>query len=219
MKSRAVLLLALTPLLAGCDETRFALDPLGEPRACDATLAGVWRIVDDGDGAPEYVHLEDDCDVRLLRTPRASEGGLERDAASRPPVRLSPAIGRIDGTLLLTLTDEDFHRAADPEAGDTGHPGSTGGFHVYRLEVRGGTASLRPVDHRAVAKAIIDERLRGSVSKNDDGLKNLLELDLGATRELVRERWLFRRDDPLRLERVAPGDLPAGIRRQVGLSP
>jgi hypothetical protein len=219
MNLRPLLLLPLFALLAACDETRFPLDPLGEPRACDPSLAGVWRIVDDAEDAPEYIHVRADCDVRLLRPAPGGEGGLELDAAARPPIALSPAIGRVDGTLHVTLTDEDFHRAAEDAPGDTGHPGSTGGFHVYRLELRGDAASLLPVDHKAVAKAIIDERLRGSVSKTEEGLKNLLDLDLGASRALLRERWLFRRDDPLRLVRAAPDSLPTGIRRQLGDAP
>lgn len=219
MIARALLLLPLLALLPGCDETRFPLDPLGEPRACDPSLAGVWRIVEDADGAPEFVHVQPDCNVRLLRPARGGEGGVELDATARPPIALAPAIGRIDGVLYLTLTDEDFHLAAEQPPDASGHPGSTGGFHVYRLEVRGGTATLRAVDHKAVAKSIIDGRLRGSVSKNEEGLKNLLELDLGATRELLGQRWLFRRDEPLRLERVATDSLPPGIRRQVGAEP
>lgn len=219
MSPRALLLLALAVPLAGCDETRFDVDPLGEPRACEASFAGVWRIEDDGDGAPEFVEVRADCDVRLLRPARGGEGGLELDAAARPPVALSPAIGRIDGIAYLSLTDEDFHRAADEEADDSGHPDSPGGFHVYRLELRGDAASLRAVDHKAVAKAIIDDRLRGTVSKDEDGLKNRLALDLEASRALLGERWLFRRDDPLRLVRVAPESLPPGIRRQLGGAP
>lgn len=219
MNLRPLALLAAAGLLAGCDETRFDVDPLGEPRACEPSFAGVWRIEDDGDGAPEYVDLEADCSLRLLRPARGGEGGLELDAAARPPVALSPAIGRVDGVAYLTLTDEDFHRAADAEGDDTGHAESPGGFHVYRLEVRGDAATVRAVDHAAVAKALIDERLRGSVSKDEDGLKNRLALDLDASRALLRERWLFRRDEPLRLVRVAPESLPPGIRRQLGDAP
>ena len=68
-------------------------------------------------------------------------------------------------------------------------------------------------------KAIIDERLRGSVAKDERGLKNRLDLDLDASRALLPERWLFRRDDPLRLVRVRTQDLPPAVRRQVAEAP
>lgn len=211
---RALQLLPLL-LLAGCDETRFALDPLGQERACEASLAGVWRIEDDGNGAPEFVDLQADCDLRLLRPALAGEGGVDRDAVAPRAVAISPSIARIGGVLYLSLTDEDFHRAAGDAEGDTGHPGSTGGYHVYRLEVQGETARVRAVDHKAVARAVIDGRLAGEVRKDDEGLKNLLLLDSVATRELLAERWLFRKDEPLRLVRVPLETLPPGIRAQV----
>lgn len=219
MKSARMLLLAAVLPLAACDETRFTADPLGEARACEPGLAGTWRIEDDADGAPEFVHLEADCDLRLLRAAPGGEGGLDLDAVARRTVALSPSIGRIDGSLYLSLTDEDFHRAADEDVNDTGHPGSPGGFHAYRIELRGESAQLRGVDHRAVARAIIDGKLNGEVRKDSEGLKNLVQADAAAVRALLRERWLFRRDQPLRLQRVRLADLPPGIRRQVEASP
>ena len=219
MKPLRMLLLALVLPLAACDETRFTADPLGEARACEPGLAGTWRIEDDGDGAPEFVHLEADCDLRLLRAAPGGEGGLDLDAVARRTVSLSPSIGRVDGTLYLSLTDEDFHRAANDEGGDTGHPEASGGFHVYRIELRGESAQLRGVDHRAVAHALIDGKLNGQVRKDDEGLKNLVQVDEAAGRALLRKRWLFRRDQPLRLQRVRAEDLPPGIRRQVGAQP
>lgn len=216
MSARALCLLPLLTLLAACEETRFAVDPLGEPRACESGLDGVWRIEDDG--AREYVHLRPDCELRLLRPAMGGEGGVDFDAAARRTVQLSPAIGRIDGVLYLALTDDDFHRAADDASVDRRHA-EGGGFHVFRIELRGEQASVRAVDHREVAKAIIDERLRGSVAKDERGLKNRLDLDLDASRALLPERWLFRRDDPLRLARVRPRDLPPAIRRQVAEAP
>jgi hypothetical protein len=209
------LLLPLLLSLAACDETRFALDPLGQVRGCAPELAGVWRIEDDGGGAPEFVDLGADCALRLLRPAPGGEGGVDYDAIAPRTIELAPSIARIDGALYLSLTDEDFHRAADEDATDTGHPGSTGGYHVYRIELRGDTASVRAVDHPAVARAIIDGKLEGEVHKDERGLKNLLVLDTAATRELLGERWLFSSAAPLRLVRTPVDRLPRGIRSQV----
>jgi hypothetical protein len=219
MALRRLLLAAAAALaLAGCDETRFAADPLGETRACESTLEGVWRIEDDKDSPAEYFAVSANCDVRLLRPPRAGEGGIDADAEARPPVELAPSIGRIDGRLYAVLTDDDFHRAADGDdaAGERGHETARGGFHAWRIELDGNRALLRTVDHRAVARAIIDGKLEGEVAKNDDGLKNWVALDRDALRELLGQRWLFRRDDPLRLARVDPASLPPGMRAQSG---
>lgn len=215
---RLLLAAAAAFALAGCDETRFAADPLGDARGCESALEGVWRIEDDNDAPAEYFAVSADCDVQLLRPPRAGEGGVDADPEARPPIELAPSIGRIDGRLYAVLTDDDFHRAADGDdaAGERGHDRARGGFHAWRIELDGRRALLRTVDHRAVARAIIDGKLKGEVRKDDEGLKNWVALDGDALRELLGQRWLFRRDDPLRLARVDPASLPPGMRAQPG---
>ncbi len=219
MALRRILLTACAGLaLAGCDETRFATDPLGATRACEASLEGVWRIEDDNEGPAEYLAVSASCDVSLLRPARAGEGGVDADAEARPPIELAPSIGRIGSTLYATVTDDDFHRAADAGDGSAqrGHEVPRGGFHAWRIERSGERATLRAVDHRAVARAIIDGKLEGEVSKNDDGLKNWVALEGEALRDLLGQRWLFRRDDPVRLARVDPATLGPAMRAQLG---
>ncbi len=217
MALQRFLLAAMAALtLAGCDESRIATDPLGDARACEAALEGVWRIEDDKESPAEYFAVSPECNVRLLRPARAGEGGVDADAdaEARPAIELAPSIGRIDGVLYAILTDDDFHRAAD-EGDDRGHETARGGFHVWRIEQRGERAELRTVDHRAVARAIIDDRLEGEVSKDEDGLKNWIAVERDAARELLGQRWLFRRDQPLRLTRVDPASLAPGMRSQL----
>jgi hypothetical protein len=215
MALQRMLLAAMAALaLGGCDESRFATDPLGDARMCEAALEGVWRIEDDKDAAAEYFAVSPECNVRLLRPARAGEGGVDADAEARPAIELAPSIGRIDGALYAILTDDDFHRAAD-EGDDRGHETARGGFHAWRIEQRGERAELRPMDHRAVARAIIDDKLEGEVAKNDDGLKNWIAIERDAAQELLGQRWLFRRDQPLRLTRVDPASLAPGMRSQL----
>ncbi len=215
--SRRIVLSCLLPLvlaLAGCDESRFVVDPLGDARVCETDLAGTWRIVEDGDGPPDYLVVTARCDVHLLHAPRPAEGGLGAGGA-KPDVRIAPSIGRIERTTYATLTDEDWHRAGD-DPDDAAPHGGYSGFHVLRVTGSGDRRTIQSVDHVALAKAIIDGKVRGEVSKTEDGLRNLVDADAATVRELLRERWLFRRKDPLRIERVDAEDLPPAIRRRAG---
>lgn len=214
---RLLLCIPLALSLAACDESRFVVDPLGGERACDNQLAAVWRIEDDNDGAPEYVVLDADCDAHLLRPAHGGEGGVPSEQGASERIDLAPSIGRIDGTLYATLTDDDFHRAAGEE--ERGHPDTPAGFHVFRLDASKDRVLLRSVDHVALAKAIIDGKAKGEVSKTDAGLKNLASAESDTLKALLGERWLFRREDPLVLRRVALENLPAALRARLEPKP
>jgi hypothetical protein len=199
--------------LAGCDESRFVVDPLGEARVCESDLAGAWRIVEDSEAPADYLVVAANCDVRLVNAPRPSEGGVAVSAA-KPDVRIAPSIGRVDRALYATLTDEDWHRAGnDPD--DAAPHGGYSGFHVLWVKGSGDRRTVHAVDHVALAKAIIDGKVRGEVAKTEDSLRNRVDADAAAVRKLLRERWLFRRKDPLRIERVDPAKLPPGLRRRL----
>lgn len=214
--NRRIALSSLLPLvlaLAGCDESRFVVDPLGDARVCEQDLAGAWRIVEDSEGPADWLFVTPSCDVHLLHAPRPAEGGLGA-GGDKPDVRIAPSIGRIERTLYATLTDEDWHRAGD-DPDDAAPHGGYSGFHVLRIKGSGERRTIQSVDHVALAKAIIDGKVRGEVSKTEDGLRNLVDADAAAVRKLLRERWLFRRKDPLKIEREATANLPPAIRRRV----
>jgi hypothetical protein len=210
---RALLILLALVLLAGCDETRFA-QPLAAKGDCESDLRGLWRIVDEPDSTPEFVHVADGCRIRLLRAPLPGEGGVDGATTGIRDVSFRVALARTDGVLHAWLTDRDFH-AAGGDTKPAEHHGQPDGFHVFRIEARTREVVVRGVDHVAVAKAIIEGTLRGQVHKSEDGLKNFVETDAAATAQLLRKRWLFRREDPLRLQRVAVDELPASLRRIV----
>jgi len=210
---RIFLILPLLAALGGCDESRFVVDPLGEARVCETQLAGNWLVVDVGGGAPDYLLIDPMCNVRLLRAPRAGEGSSALDGSTQPTqIALAPSIGRIDGVTYATLTDDQYHRAAGEDDGQPAHADQRDGFHVFRIEAARDRIVLRAVDHAALAKAIIDNKVNGEVSKTDDGLKNVVLLDAEGVRALLTERWLFRQADPLQLQRVAAADLPPRLR-------
>ncbi len=210
---RMILILPLLAALSACDESRFVVDPLGEARVCEAQLAGNWLIVDDGGGAPDYLLIDQTCNVRLLRAPRAGEGSSTLDESAQPTqIALAPSIGRIDGVSYATLTDNEYHRAAGEDDGKPAHGDQRDGFHVFRIEAARDRIVLRAVDHAALAKMIIDNKVEGEVSKTEDGLKNVVLLDAAGARQLLAERWLFRKAEPLQLQRVATADLPPRLR-------
>ena len=213
---RSVLILPLLATLVACDESRFLVDPLGEARVCEAQLAGNWRVVDDAGGAPEYLLVDADCNVRLVRGPRPGEGSSTLgESAQQSQVELAPSIGRIGGLTYATLTDAQYHRAAGEDEGKPTHADQRDGFHVFLIEASRDRILLRAVDHQALARAIIDNQVKGEVSKTDDGLKNVVLLDSDGVGKLLAERWLFRKAAPLQLRRVATADLPPRLRAQV----
>ncbi len=210
---RIFVILPLLATLVACDESRFVVDPLGEARVCEAQLAGNWRIVDDPDGAPEYLLIDAACNVRVVRGPRPGEGSSTLDESTQQSqVELAPSIGRIGNVVYATLTDAQYHLAAGEDDGKPAHADQRDGFHVFRIEASRDRILLRAVDHQALAKAIIDNQVKGEVSKTDDGLKNLVLLDSRGVAGLLTERWLFRKADPLQLQRVATADLPPRLR-------
>jgi hypothetical protein len=213
---RSVLILPLLASLVACDESRFVVDPLGEARLCEPQLAGNWRIVDDPDGAAEYLLVDTACNVRLVRGPRPGEGASTLDESAQPSqVELAPSIGRIGGVTYATLTDAQYHRAGGEDDAKPAHLDQRDGFHVFRIEASRDRIVLRAVDHQALARAIVDDQVKGEVSKTEDGLKNVVLLDSAGVVELLDESWLFRKADPLQLQRVATADLPARLRARV----
>ena len=198
--TRCTLLLA-TLALAACDQTRFVSDPAGNAPICDADIAGLWVVDENERVASDVLEITDKCRVRYFSLPQDHKGGpLASDA------EFSVNVARLKGTLYATLT----HEALRDIANDT-KPDDAEGYHVFRLDTARNTLKLYDMDHKHVAKLIIDGTIKGEVTKTSDELRNVVPGEIAAIRALLAKERLFSKK-PMLFKRGKAEDMPAPIR-------
>lgn len=149
-------------LLAACQATSFENAPLVAAAGCDPALVGGWTSVGDTpqENGEVVLHLDAACQLRFEEHER---DGVRRTDAT--PLHLGRrgeyAYAWVDSSWALKSVEED-HR---PPAGD---------IQLARYHVDGDTLQLWSTDDKAIAHAIIDGELTGTVSYSDSELFNRL---------------------------------------------
>jgi hypothetical protein len=206
-------LLGAALLLGACSETRFSENLRDDANACEVDLSGVWRIEDDKGDSTDYLSVNADCAMALATVRNAAQEstGAPREYAI---VHFRPTIARLGKQAYLSLDDASYHRIADAGSDKQGAPdhAEQPGFHFFKIEIKRKRFVVRAVDDEAVAKAIIDNRLRGTVRKVDDTLDNIVRVRTADLPKTLAARWLFRREDPIAFRRVDADSVPDAAR-------
>jgi hypothetical protein len=211
MNPRRIAFIAVAALLGACSETRFTANISNEATACEADLHGVWRIEEDKGESTDYLAVGTDCAMALatVRNTGQDAAGAAREYAI---VRFRPTIARLEKHAYLSLDDASYHRIADAGSDKQGAPAHADepGFHLFKLEIKRKRFLIRGVDDEAVAKAIIDGRLKGTVHKVDDTLDNIVRVETDKLPDVLTARWMFRREEPIEFRRVDAASVPDG---------
>ena len=148
-------------LLAACEATTFETAPVAA-LPCDPTLAGDWSSVGDQGEVDGEVVLQIDGDCRLSVIEHKADGPHTGEATA------------------LHLGRHGGHRYAWVDAGwmmqrfDEDHRFPEGDVIVLRYRQQGDRLELWSTDDRAVAHAIIDDKLDGEVLARENELFNRL---------------------------------------------
>jgi hypothetical protein len=199
---------AVLLLLAGCESSRFTTLPWAEggPMCVDPP-AGWWVSTDpDEVDAPTWVHIGDDCIVALATRQTREDGSVEIEA-----YKLTTAYGTVGSRAILAVPDRDVV-AIDADLADAASGSASrqadDGWHMLEVVPDGNSLRLRFVDHRRLAHAIIDDKVRGNVTRTDTTLANVVTEDAEGARRLLADAATFGGADPLRVDRVDPMKVP-----------
>lgn len=172
-----LLIMVACVLLAACEATTFEQAPVAA-LPCDPALAGHWASEGDGEDDDGEIVLQIDAACQLAVVEQKSDGKPRTGEAT--PLHLGRH-GRhhyawVDAGWMMRRFDED-HRFPD------------GDIFLVRYRQRGDRLDLWPTDDKAVAHAIIDDRLEGEVLARDNELFN--RLTGGPDAAVLEHRGLF----------------------------
>jgi hypothetical protein len=190
---RILPLLAASLLLGGCIETRFE-SPLGDDiRACDVDWKGLWLSGDSKPDQPDALYVDEEC--RLLMLSQDQPGGPIKQV--HVPVNFT----RVGGDDYIVVADASLRDVVDLPPVYGIEPVPTRSFYFARYSLRGDRLRIHGVNTRAAARAVVDNRLDGSVSAIRNELHVFLRGDRTRMTELVRDDTLFNRNPDLELRR------------------
>lgn len=199
---RSILALACLAL-AACDQTRFQSDLVDGAAACEVDLTGIWIADEHEEEASDVMFVAADCSVRYYSIKDGAEGPAVPDAVFRANVL------RLGGRTYATVTNAALQDIVNET--DEGPPH---GFHVFRLDPGRKTMKLYDIDHKLVAKRIIDGKIKGEIVKSPEELRNLITGDSKAMRAVLARERLFSRK-PIVFRRGVASQLPAVLRAVV----
>ena len=172
-------------LLSACEATTFEKAPIAA-LPCDPALAGHWASEGEGDDKDGEIVLQIDAACQLSVLEQKADGPRTGEATA------------------LHLGRHGRHHYAWVDAGwmmrrfDEDHQFPAGDVYLVRYRRQGDRLELWSIDDKAVAHAIIDDRLDGEVLASDNELFNRLTGTQEAA--VLDHRGLFDAD-------------PAGFRR------
>lgn len=177
MKTLPILMCCM--LLATCEATTFEHPPVAA-LPCDPGLAGHWASEGEGEDKDGEIVLQIDADCRLSVLEQKTDG----PRTGEPTALHLGRHGRhsyawVDAAWMMRRFDED-------------HQFPAGDVFLVRYRRQGDHLDLWSTDDKAVARAIIDDRLEGEVLAKDNELFNRLT---GTQEpEVLEHRGLFDAD-------------------------
>ncbi len=174
-------LLLLT--LAGCEETRFE-SPLGDNiETCDTRWKGLWLNPKGDDREAEGLFVDAEC--RLLVITQPEKGGPLK------PVHVPLNFVHAGGKDYVVVADDQLKGLVDldPPPAVTPKPARSYFFARYRL--RGDRLEIYYADTQRIAKLLIDDKLRGTLSKTPGTLHAYVMGDRATMLDIVRRLPVF----------------------------
>lgn len=180
-------MLAASLLLGGCEATSFERAPLAEG-ACDARLPGHWDSIGDKPDEDGDVQLDIGPDCRLELFDR-HEGAMRAGAPTQ--LHFGTQGGKsyvwFDAGWSLRRFDSDL----TPPSGDV---------LLMRYALSADQLTVVATDDKAIAHQVLDERIPGTVRKDDDGLQVRIT---GGPHPALLDGQGFFKDEPMRFRRGA----------------
>jgi hypothetical protein len=173
---KKLLILIACVLLSACEATTFEKAPIAA-LPCDPALVGHWASEGDGEDEDGEVVLQIDAGCQLAVLEQKADGPRTGEATA------------------LHLGRHGRHHYAWVDAGwmmrrfDEDHQFPAGDVYLVRYRRQGDRLQLWSTDDKAVAHAIIDDRLDGEVFAADNELFNRLTGTQEAT--VLDHRGLF----------------------------
>lgn len=192
----AIALLAMLAL-GGCQRSLFSQPPAATS-GCAGALQGRWVSVDQRGKPDGEIAATVDADCRLSVVESRPEG-----PRTWPPVAL--ASGRVAGRDLVWLDAAAINRAFEITAGPLDRDGTV---YVFAYTLKRDRLDLLPLDHRRLARRVLDGKLDGAVLADGSDITVRVDADAEALASVWRERRSFRRTEPLRFRRTAAPDAP-----------
>lgn len=198
-------------LLAGCESSRFTSLPWAEGGPVCADPPSGWWVARDPDevDAPTWVHIATDCTIALATQQTREDGSIEFET-----YRLAAAYGTVGPRAIFALPDRDVVAIdvdlAGQDSGSADRPVADG-WHLVDVARERDSLRLRFVDHRRLAHAIIDGKIRGSVIRTETNLANTVTEDSEGVRALLADASTFGGADPVRVDRVEAARVPAEV--------
>jgi len=196
MKRCSVALVVLTCLsLGGCVETRFA-SPLGDNiETCDTRWKGLWidtrESRDKNEAAGFFV--DKGCEVSVLDQTEPG-GPIKRQHV---PVNFVH-----DGSNdYLVVSDAQLKGLVEVPPLYAVSPKPEKSFYFVQYRFHGDTLELYDVNTPRVATLIVEEKLKGTVSKTSSELHAYVEGDRAQMLEIVRKQPVFNNKPGMVLER------------------
>jgi hypothetical protein len=155
----------LAAMCGGCETVVFQAPPVAA-EACDAALVGNWLSVGDNPGNAGEVELRIGADCTLLFVEH--DKGAPREGEPTPL-----HVGR-DGRIAYAWVDArwaDQRMALSPEAkkAEASSAFAAGDIVLMQYRVSGRRLELRNADPKQFAHRVIDDAIKGTVTRDDQG--------------------------------------------------
>jgi hypothetical protein len=189
-----LVLVALSGILGGCTETRFAALPGDTLDTCDPRWKGLWGPGDEEPNNRTAIFVDDTCHVVVLDQPEKT-GPLKR-------VSLPVNFVHVDGKDYVIVADsalKDLVKIGPVYGVD---PVPEKAFYFLRYQAGKDRIELFPVDSERVAKQIIDRKLDGTVSKTQNELHAFVSGDRAHMLEILRHGSIFASKPDIKLARL-----------------
>ena len=176
-------------LLTACQRTVFEHPPAAAD--CDPALTGLWLSHGEPPEADGELELRIGADCRLETLSHERNGERRSE-----PTHLSTA--QIGKRRLLWVDAGWANRSFDIEPGPLDRPGDV---YVFAYRLRDGELRLFAADDRALAHAIIDDRVDGDLLQRGDDLVVRVRGKSEDIAKLVGKQRLWQRDTQLNFVR------------------